>query len=96
MRKIFCLPYDEKTVHFNLKEIGFKKFEQYVNKSIKSINIQKLLPTNSIEKYHLYRVYYQHQEWLEYDNLQVPALEWELNNVFFYSKKWVLPQHHIF
>ena len=54
-RNIFCLTFDEKTIHFNLNEFRLKKIEKYVIKSAKTVNIEKLPPIRAA-KYHSYRV----------------------------------------
>ena len=73
-RKIICLIYDEKAEHFNLNDMRLKKFEQNVIKSINSVNIKKLPPTNSAAKHYSYRVYDQVQVWLGIDTLD--KTEW--------------------
>ena len=49
-------------------------------KSVKCVTVQKLSPTNSAAKHHLFRVYYQVQVWLENETLQVADWGWELMN----------------
>ena len=90
-RKIICLIYDEKAEHFNLNDMRLKKFEQNVIKSINSVNVHKLPPTNSAAKYHTYRVYYQVQVWLRKDTLEKTKWGWELTNGIFFSKKMDTP-----
>ena len=68
--KIICLIYDEKNKNYNLNDLRLKKNEQTVIKSVKSVTVQKLPPTNSAAKYHSFRVYYQVQVWLENETLQ--------------------------
>ena len=79
-RKIFCLIYNEEDEHFNLDNIRKKKIEKSVIKSIKSVNVQILPPTNSAAKYHFYRVYYQVQLWLGNNNLKATDWGWNLIN----------------
>ena len=55
-----------------------KKFEQNVIKSVKSVTVQKLPPTNSVAKCHSFRVYYQVQVWLKNETLQATNWGWEL------------------
>ena len=90
-RKIICLIYDEKAEHFNLNEIGLKKIEQNVIKSINSVNVQKLPPTNSAAKYHSYRVYYQVQVWLGNKNLDPKDWGWELIDGNLFPRKMDTP-----
>ena len=72
--------YDEKNINYNLNDLGLKKNEQNVIKSVKSITVQKLPPTNSAAKYHSFRVYSQVQVWLENETLQATDWGWELMN----------------
>ena len=73
-RKILSLMYGEKN-HSNLNRIRKNKFEQSVIKSMKTVVIQKLPPTNNAAKYHSYRVYYQVQVWLGNASLH-EATDW--------------------
>ena len=93
-RKIICLIYDEKSDDFDLNDVRLKKFEQNVIKSINSVNVHKLPPTNSAAKYHTYRVYYQVQVWLRKDTLEKTKWGWELTNGNFFLERWIHPQHH--
>ena len=72
--------YNEKNKNYNLNDLRLKKFEQNVIKSVKSVTVQKLPPTNSAAKYHSFRVYDQVQVWLENETLQTTDWSWELMN----------------
>ena len=86
-RRIICLIYDEKNTDYNLNDLRLKKFEQNVIKSVKSVTVQKLPPTNSAAKYHSLRVYYQVQVWLENETLKATDWGWELINGNLYPIK---------
>ena len=86
-KKIFCLLYNETDEHFDLDNIRKKKFERTAITSMKSVDIQKLPPTNSAAKYHSYRVYYQVQVWLGNENIQPTDWGWYLIDGYLFPKK---------